>query len=274
MAYETLAEGGLDYVLCRYGKSRNMFRGPQKRLDRPFIAVLGGTEAYGKFVEQPFPELLEKQLGVTIVNFGVANAGLDMHLNDPVILQACNDAALTVIQITGAQNMSNRFYTVHPRRNDRFVKASKVMQSIWPEVDFADIHFTRHLLTALSASGPERFDKLRQELAEAWVARMRGLIRECGGRVILLWMSDRRPQDPSEIGGDTGPLFVDRAMLEALRGDVIGIVEAVSDKPYREVGTDGMRFSPLDRMAAESLPGPAMHTVAADLLARSVPSYI
>ena len=274
MAYETLAEGGLDYRLCRYGKSRTMFRGPQKPLDRPFIAVLGGTETYGKFVERPFADLLERRLGITAVNFGVANAGLDMHLNDPVVVQACNDAALTVIQITGAQNMSNRFYAVHPRRNDRFVKASNVMQSIWPEVDFAEIHFTRHLLTALYAAGPDRFDKLRQELAEAWVARMRGLIRECGGRVILLWMSDRRPEDPSEIGGGTGPLFVDRAMLEALRGDVIGIVEAVSDRRYREVGTDGMVFLPLDRMAAESLPGPGMHTMAADLLAQRMPSYL
>ncbi len=35
----------------------------------------------------------------------------------------------------GAQNLSNRFYAVHPRRNDRFLRASTLMKTIFREVD-------------------------------------------------------------------------------------------------------------------------------------------
>ncbi len=140
---------GLDYQPCRYGASRTLFRGPAKSLDGRYVAVLGGTEVYGRFVEQPFPDLLERRLNRTTVNFGCMNAGLDVFINDPVIMRACTQAALTVVQIVGAQNMSNRFYTVHPRRNDRFLRPARRMTEIWPDVDFSEIHFTRHLLKTL-----------------------------------------------------------------------------------------------------------------------------
>ena len=211
MAVFESANTGLDYAPCRYGTSRTLFRGPAKSLDGDYVAVLGGTEAYGRFVASPFPDLIEQRLKRTIVNFGCINAGLDVFVQDPVVMRACKGAWLTVVQVIGAQNMSNRFYAVHPRRNDRFLRASKRMTEIWPEVDFTEIHFTRHLLSVLRATSPEQFDMLRDELSEAWSARMRSLARELGGRVVLLWMSDRAPDDAGDLTTETGPLFVTRA---------------------------------------------------------------
>ena len=43
----------LDYEHCRYGQSRISFRGPKKNLKGRFIAFLGGSETYGKFVRKP-----------------------------------------------------------------------------------------------------------------------------------------------------------------------------------------------------------------------------
>ncbi len=66
---------------------------------------------------------------------------------------------MTVIQVMGAHNMSNRFYAVHPRRNDRFLRASLgCCKTIYPEVDFTEFNFTRHMLTALAthSRGPVR----------------------------------------------------------------------------------------------------------------------
>ncbi len=57
MAYENLGESALDYVPCRYGKSKLLFRGPKRKLTAPYVAMIGGTETYGKFVETPFPAL-------------------------------------------------------------------------------------------------------------------------------------------------------------------------------------------------------------------------
>ena len=54
-----------------------------------------------------------------------------------------------MIQVSGAQNLSNRFHAVHPRRNDRFLRASTLLKTIYRDVDFTEFNFTRHLLTTL-----------------------------------------------------------------------------------------------------------------------------
>ena len=57
MTYENLGQSALDYFPCRYGKSKLLFRGPRKRMAGEFLAMIGGTETYGKFIEKPFPAL-------------------------------------------------------------------------------------------------------------------------------------------------------------------------------------------------------------------------
>ena len=39
------------------GPRKLLFRGPKRDLDQPFVAFLGGTNTYGKFIERPFPDL-------------------------------------------------------------------------------------------------------------------------------------------------------------------------------------------------------------------------
>ena len=274
MAYDPLVEGGLDYQPCRYGTSRTLFRGPAKVPDARSIVAIGGTETYGKFVSEPYPDLLERALGRTCVNLGCINAGLDVFVGDAVVQRICTDAALTVIQLTGAQNMSNRFYTVHPRRNDRFVKASATLRSIFPEVDFSEISFTRHLLDTLRGVSEARFALLREELREAWLARMRWLVANLGGRCVLLWMSDRRPEHPDAAIAGSDSLFIDREMIETLRGEVLDVMEVVAARPFPECGTEGMVFPPMQLAAASALPNAAMHREVAQALADGLPRFL
>ena len=110
------------------------------------MACIGGTETYGRFVSDPFPALLERRLGGACVNFGSINSGLESILNDPELMRLACGAEACVVQLPGAQNLSNRLYRVHPRRNDRFLGASRMMQAIFDDVDFTQFHFTRHLL--------------------------------------------------------------------------------------------------------------------------------
>ena len=63
MAYDNLGDGALNYFPCRYGKSKLTFRGPRRRLDGHYYAVLGGTEAYGKFVPRPYAAQAEEMSG-------------------------------------------------------------------------------------------------------------------------------------------------------------------------------------------------------------------
>lgn len=103
------AESALDYRPCRYGSSRLLFRGPKKILKKPYIAFVGGSETYGKFVASPFPDLVGSETGVAQVNLGCHNAGLDAFLNDDTALSICKRAELTVLQVFGASDISNRY---------------------------------------------------------------------------------------------------------------------------------------------------------------------
>ena len=85
MSYEKMSGTELNYEPCQYGESRLLFRGPQKALDEPFVAFLGGTETYGKFVPQPFVSLLDEALPINCVNFGYVNPGSDAFLAEPSV---------------------------------------------------------------------------------------------------------------------------------------------------------------------------------------------
>jgi len=86
MKHDVLEAGGLSYEPCRYGMSRIFFRGPQRNLEQPYLAFLGGTETFGKFIDHPFPDLLETHLKRPCVNFGCVNGGVDAFVNDPTIM--------------------------------------------------------------------------------------------------------------------------------------------------------------------------------------------
>lgn len=270
MKHETIEGAGLTYAPCRYGMSRIMFRGPKRRLNQPYFAFIGGTETYGKFIDRPFPTLIEKDIGRTCVNFGCVNGGVDAFVNDPTIMAACHDAELTVVQIMGANFLSNRFYSVHPRRNDRFLRALTVLQAIYNEVDFADFTFTRALLSKLHALSPERFDIVVTELRKAWVARMRNMLGQIGPNAVLLWFA-RKPMsdDPWNAVHDplqVDPLFITKSMIDELRPLVRDVVEAVPSDIARQQGTKGMYFSPMQAKAASEMLGVACHAEAGNNL--------
>lgn len=272
MKHDTLGDAGLSYAPCRYGLSRIFFRGPRRPLDGSYVAFVGGTETYGKYIEHPFPALVEPSLGAVCANFGIVNASVDAFIHDPSVLSICNDAEVTVLQVMGAQNLSNRFYKVHPRRNDRFLSASTVLSALYADVDFSDFTFTRHMLSTLYARSPERFEILRVELQNAWVARMRLMVEQLGPRVVLLWFSETPLSDdpwnvrPHPFRAD--PMFVTRTMVETLRDKVLDIVEAQPSPAALARGTAGMVFPFTQSEAASELLGVAAHEEAA---ARLIP---
>ncbi|MFW2544377.1 DUF6473 family protein [Primorskyibacter sp. 2E107] len=262
--------GTLEYYPCKYGSSRVMFRGPKAEMSGDYIAFLGGLETYGRFIAQPFPDLLERLLAVECVNFGVANAGVDFYLNDPAVLGLAGGAAVKVLQVMGAQNMSNRFYMVHPRRNDRFLRASDRLEDLFPEVDFTEFHFNRHMLARLREVSEDRYAVVADELRTAWVGRMKHVLTILRGKVVLLWFSDHAV--PEKIGGiDAGdPLFVTRNMIETLRPRVSSVVEVVCSEEATMQGTLGMVFNDFEACAAAEQMGPMAHAEAADALAEVI----
>lgn len=273
MAFEHQGAGALDYFPCRYGKSKLLFRGPKRRLDEPFIAALGGTETYGKFVAEPWPALVEARLNHPVVNFGYLNAGVDVFLNEPEIGDASRRASVTVVQLMGAQNLSNRYYAVHPRRNDRFLRASQLMRAVFKDIDFTEFNFTRHMLSTLYRRAPERFEILAEELRSAWVARMGLLLDRIKGPVVLLHLGEHRAAPRSDgLGPD--PLFVTQAMIDKISGAARAVVKVEPSSGARSAGADGMFYAPLDGPAACEMPGPIVHAEMAEALAPVIAKLI
>lgn len=247
-----------------------LFRGPRKRLDMPYLAFVGGTETYGKFIEKPFPSLVEKAMRQTCVNFGCVNGGIDAFVNDPTVMEICSEADLTVVQVMGANYLSNRFYSVHPRRNDRFLRASTVLQAIYQDVDFSEFSFTRHMLGALHTKSIERFDTVVVELREAWVARMKNMLGQIGNKVILLWFSEDELTDehwadrPGQLQVD--PLFITASMIDELRPMVKDVVIANPSESAVSRGADGMFFPKSQEKAASEMLGVDCHVEASAAL--------
>ncbi|MDG4649058.1 DUF6473 family protein [Roseibacterium sp. SDUM158017] len=270
MSFEKGRAMPLDYQPVTYPGSVLRFRGPLADLSKPHVLCLGGTETFGRFLPAPYPALLAGRLGDAVTNMGVASAGFDVILRDPAISAAARTARAIVLQVPCAANMTNRFYAVHPRRNDRFVKAGAMLRTIYRDVDFTEFHFTRHLLDHLKTMSPDRFAILRDELQAAWRARMRAFLAEAPAPVHLLWISRRTPDTAEpEKGLGADPLFVTRAMLEDAAADAASLSIVTDPRGGAARPATGMFFAPREEAAAGVLPGPGAHGAAcAELVPR------
>lgn len=266
MAYYRPPEGGIDYAPCRYGASKLLFRGPRRDTSGDFVAYLGSTETYGKFIETPYPERVAERTGLPSVNFGCVNAGVDTFHEDHTVIGLCQQARACVVQVMGADRLSNRLYSVHGRRNDRFISATETLRRLYPSVDFAEIHFTRHLLGTLRAADPQAFAEVTEALARDWCERMASLVSRIRVPVILLWLTDQRPGAPRDGGLGPEPLFVTGQMIETLEPCLAHIIQVPAPAFSGEAAGPGMAFSELDLPAARGLPGPEVHEAVADAL--------
>ncbi|RMH45955.1 MAG: hypothetical protein D6688_05575 [Alphaproteobacteria bacterium] len=268
MAYERRAADGVQYYPCRYGNSRLVFRGPKRRLGKNYVVALGGTETFGKFVEHPFAECLEERVGCPVVNLGVVNAGVDTLLGDRALLEIAAAADAAVVQLPSADHLSNRYYRVHPRRNDRVLEVTPLMRETFPEIDFAEYVFTRHMLFDLLATDAKRFAIIRAELRDTWVRRMQLLCKRVSVPVLLFWLrTGRVAEEFRGLSLGRRPLFVDRELVDRLAGPGRKIVRVdVLDGLGPDAG-DECLVDDLDAAAATNFPGASAHRQIARMLA-------
>lgn len=272
MSFELKGANALGEVPCRYGTSKLVFRGPPRELDSPYFTFLGGSETYGKFVPAPFASLIEQAVGRPCVNLGCGDAGLDTFLQDPEIMKIAAGSEFAVVQVMEAQNLSNKFYRVHPRRNDRFLEPSALLARIFGEVDFTEFNFNRHLLRTLWRISPARFSCVREELQTRWLARMQVLLAQLKRKPVLLWLRYMDDAGQDANGGlDAKPALVTREMLDQLAGDIHDLIE-VDVAPAEKTGDiASMVFAPLQAPAAAQMIGPTAHVRIAQALLGRMP---
>ncbi|OAN69114.1 hypothetical protein A8B78_21725 [Jannaschia sp. EhC01] len=266
MSFEQRGRMPLDYQPSALAGSVLRFRGPLNADSGPGIVCIGSSETFGRFIDAPYATQLDRALDIPVLNLGVVNAGLDVMMNDHAIAAAVAEAEAVVMQITSAHNMTNRFYSVHPRRNDRFVSASAMLRTIYPQVDFTEFHFTRHMLSHLRDASEDRFEIVRTELEQAWVARMRRYLKGLAVPVHLLWLSNRKPDDPEDASLAQYPLFVSSKMLDEVRLDAASLTIAAPEEADGAEAIEGKYFGPREEAAARLLPGPELHRMATESL--------
>lgn len=112
--------------------------------------------------------------------------GVDCRLNDPALIEGAGTARAFILLLPPLGNLGNPFYSVHPRRNDRFLAARPKLKALFPEVDFTEFDFTGHMLSALAATCPHRFAELRRLLRHTWRNRLEELLAHLPENGVLL----------------------------------------------------------------------------------------
>ncbi|MCA0042382.1 DUF6473 family protein [Celeribacter litoreus] len=187
------------------------------------IALIGFERLVGQHIQAAIEETFPKKSAVR-VTFG--EMGIEALLHDPATLERCRKANLTVLQIPAASTISNRFYTVVRADPYRIIRPSSLLQTIYNGVDFSGVRTTDELLSLLHAKGPDKFDVVRNELRDAWIARMRSVATELRGKLVLVALPNHSLDDAAAcdaLGNE--PLFVTRAMLAGLKSLVKDVLE-------------------------------------------------
>ena len=148
MSYVTMDARPVDFILCQYGNSKNLFRGPKKSCKHTYGVCLGGADTFGGKVPDPFSAMLEREMGMPILNLGAQHSGAGFYIEDDAIHEIIENAQVIFVEAPSVVNQSNPFYRVHPRRNDRFVTALGPLYDLFPVADL--IGFYPELYNAVS----------------------------------------------------------------------------------------------------------------------------
>lgn len=273
--YQKPDQALIDYQGYRWGRLDQVYRGPKPDLSQPYVACLGAAQTFGRYVERPFPALLQDALKMNVANFGAAGAGPGFFLRDAAVIEAASAAELCVIQVMSARSLSNRLFRVQLSRNAQIEAVSKSLEALFPHIDFETFTYAHNMLNQIAEDDPDKFAAVEAELKAAWVARTRTLLQSIQTRRVLFWFSERMPDEKPGAAGDGQalkyPQFVDQEMLDALTPLVDGIVRCVTSAGIpQSLLKDGepVLQTPFGMPVSENryYPSPEMHEAAAAAL--------
>ena len=230
----------VDYQMYQDPVSGLFFRGPQAGPLEPggYIVCLGAAQTFGCFTEHPYPQLLEKELGMPVVNLGYGGAGPRFFVRHPELLPLINGAALVIVQVMSARSEDNdRFVSdgleyLTVRQTGERVSALKGYTDLLAEHDrrLQWMPGLARKLTRVVKGHPEVRRLLAQTRAN-WIANYRELFSQITAPTALLWFSRRTPglhrtsratwwwqryDDVNSMFGDY-PQLVNRSMVRAIR---------------------------------------------------------
>lgn len=262
----------IDYRLYRLPGVKGPLRGPAVESDR-YIACVGAAQTFGRFVDKPYHMLIASALGIEALNLGRGGASSTFVAENPILMEHVNRAPLVVVQILSGRSQSNSMFQI----------LDNGMRGI--NLETGQACSAPEFYTWLMGKDKELTRRIVEETRTNYIRSMTQLLDAIKPPKILLWFSNRTPEYQERLGGSLVdlfgqfPQFVNRIMVEALRGHADAYVECISRRgipqPIVDRGVFPVIFdgAPLPPPSPESIvtvntyyPSPEMHEDAAALL--------
>ena len=262
--YQQLDAPAFDYELVAVpGISNHLFRGPLPDLSAPYFAVVGGAQAFGRFVADPFPARLSRALGMPCLDLGLGGAG-PRFATDPQVLPLLQRARFVVVQCFAGRSASNSLFdnASAARNTGRYLRTGE------------RITFERFLDEILARDDLPLLQRIVHETRDDYAVQMRHLAQQLRVPTVLLWLSRRAPDytiDWSHPHGilNSYPQLLDRSVVDRLRAWYPEYVECASAAglPQRLWRADEPVLGSVHRdgwLWNEYYPSPEMHERAAE----------
>lgn len=264
--YQDLDFPHFDYGIVPCPRVDGKFiRGPAPDLDKPYFVCVGAAQTFGRFCNIPYPGQLSSELGMPVLNLGLAGSGPKTFL-DSRFLELINRAEFAIVQVLSGRSASNSCFTNDASGGPNGIRLR----------DQKTMRFEAFLREELQVSTREAIATLVQETQENWVSDYEKLMDAITVPKILHWfsrVSPRRLNDYSSLPRLLGhfPQLVIRSMVDrvASRADCYvetvssdGMPQALWPAPHLIDGTectDGMLYN-------NYYPSPQMHAEAVSKL--------
>ncbi len=139
------------------------------------MVCLGAAQTFGRFCREPFPELLARQLGMQVLNVGVAGAGPSTFLRG-AWGEWLNGAEAVVVQVLAARSESNSLFACDPTRGAFGVRRS----------DGSVMRFETFLHLLMESTDPATVRRVVEETRQNYVSNMIRLLQGVHSPKILL----------------------------------------------------------------------------------------
>ena len=214
-----------DYELFAIDRGEQLFRGPAPSLIQILggecITIFGAAQLFGRFQRQPFHKFISSETGVPILNLSMGGAGPQFFLQNRFLLPA-KLSRCVVLQVLSGRSVGCEEYpggrmTARAGTDDPIRDRIEILTEIWTR----DRDYCRTLVRRWQSN---------------YVILMKKLIRELRLPVILIWMSDRRPSDWSDLQLDEAPNFgtfpqlVDQEIVDEIKGGAAIYMELSPDE--------------------------------------------
>ena len=233
----------VDYDLYRFSDDMPMVRGPRPSaadfVTGNYITIMGAAQLFGRFHAVPLHRMIALRCKVPVLNLSVGGAGPGYFLSRKRIIQAANRSRFVILQVLSGRSIGCEEYpgerlTAPANRpgtpaRDRL----EILEEIWHE----------------SRAEAKR---LVSKWSGNYVRAYLDLIKRIERPVVLVWMSERAPEEWTPDHLDKGPRWgafpqlVSREMVSEIANECAHYLEACKDP--------GLPYTVTSRVTGRSCP--------------------